>query len=1198
MRSLFYTVIILLFSAKINAQTLTITSVSPSVICGNGSTDTFTYKVSGSNIPANSNIVIYESTNPSFNPYLGQGDSIAGVKGDPTRQPNGCIKMLGLFIDACLDGGGDEGQNEYMTIASGEGIKVSNLAIDFGNSNNAQGATNADINFGAAPCTFKSTPQAALITNLRANAPCSNANIIPVGPSDSIPPNSIILLFTSDDVRSTYNMSGLCSKGFPIYVLQNDCRRTIGAFSNVSSSSQNCNTDSNRYRHYVVRNLATKCYDSLVYDRCHSQTGFADGTYVVNIPGKDTLNVANGGIKNNAGNSCAGIDFTSDGLDYTQILKSSDTTFKFSVPPSFCNDGFHTIKAILNPPNATQTVSNAITFKLVCLNEQLSLPSNTVCSGDTAIFFFTRNDPNLVVQNGIQGQFGDIIISSPIISYTTNTIKVKVENLGNSLDSIPYGVFFNDTICTQTGVQTLYIKPKPLKPNLGNDTAICGAVSKSLTTGNSTTNWTLNNNPLLNNVASITATQAGTYIATITSACGNVADTIVISQSNTQPKPNLGKDTSFCGTVSKFLSTGITNTIWLKDNVQVATNTATFTATQTGTYIANVTGSCGNASDTIVISQSPNINFDFGTNTTTVCAGGSISLDASSAYDQYLWNTGAVVNEIIITTPGKYWVDVFKNGCKGTDTITVTQINKPIKPNLGNDTAVCGSFTKALTSGNNATVWLKDNVQFATNIATVNVNQTGIYIAKITNSCGTVADPINITQLSNVSKPSLGNDTTFCGVVSKLLSTGNATTTWFRDNVQIASNTASITAAQVGSYVAVINGNCTSVSDTIVISQNSGLVKPFIGNDTSYCGNFSRVLSTGIAQTIWKRNNTVVSTSTDIAITQSGTYIATISNICGTVADTIIINNTNALSVSLGRDTSLCAGQTLTLNATVSGSGITYTWNTGDVSPTITVSALFKKYDVVVSNGVCSATDTILIDSINVPNKPTLGDDTIFCGDFSLLLFTGNNTIWSTGVVGTQIIVTAPGTYIAENKNQCGSAKDTINVTKFSLPNVNIGRDTSICDSIELSVGNGIFNSIFWSTNDTTKSIVVSESGIYTVKVTNTNCSKIDSITIVRDCDFDVYLPTAFSPNNDNVNDVLVPLSYEKGIVVLDFIIYDRWSEKIFEAKNFAPNDKNAGWKGLYKGEFAAVDNYAFYYLVKLPDGKIKSYKGTVALIR
>ena len=86
--------------------------------------------------------------------------------------------MLGLFMDACLDGGGDEGQNEYMTIASGEGIKVSNLAIDFGNSNNAQSALNADINFGTSPCPFR-IPQAALITNLRANAPCSSANIIP-----------------------------------------------------------------------------------------------------------------------------------------------------------------------------------------------------------------------------------------------------------------------------------------------------------------------------------------------------------------------------------------------------------------------------------------------------------------------------------------------------------------------------------------------------------------------------------------------------------------------------------------------------------------------------------------------------------------------------------------------------------------------------------------------------------------------------------------------------------------------------------------------------------------------------------------------------------------------------------------------------------------------------------------------------------
>ncbi|MBK6275014.1 MAG: hypothetical protein IPF58_10065 [Saprospirales bacterium] len=101
-------IILIVFSFLIacvsNAQTLTITSASPNVICGNGSTDTFSYKVTGNNIPANANIVIYESTNQSFNPYIaGQGDSISGVKGDSLKQPNGCVQMLGLFMDACLE---------------------------------------------------------------------------------------------------------------------------------------------------------------------------------------------------------------------------------------------------------------------------------------------------------------------------------------------------------------------------------------------------------------------------------------------------------------------------------------------------------------------------------------------------------------------------------------------------------------------------------------------------------------------------------------------------------------------------------------------------------------------------------------------------------------------------------------------------------------------------------------------------------------------------------------------------------------------------------------------------------------------------------------------------------------------------------------------------------------------------------------
>ena len=95
-----------------------------------------------------------------------------------------------------------------------------------------------------------------------------------------------------------------------------------------------------------------------------------------------------------------------------------------------------------------------------------------------------------------------------------------------------------------------------------------------------------------------------------------------------------------------------------------------------------------------------------------------------------------------------------------------------------------------------------------------------------------------------------------------------------------------------------------------------------------------------------------------------------------------------------------------------------------------------------------------------------------------------------------------------------------------------------------------------------------------------------------------MYIPTAFSPNSDGHNDIFVPLSNIKGMQILDLLIYNRWGEKVFEAQNFAPNDSSKGWNGYFKGEPAQVDNYVYYITVKMPDDKIKVYKGTFALLR
>jgi gliding motility-associated-like protein len=760
---------------------------------------------------------------------------------------------------------------------------------------------------------------------------------------------------------------------------------------------------------------------------------------------------------------------------------------------------------------------------------------------------------------------------------------------------------------------------------------------------------------------------------------GTILGTAQINKTNPQcvlsplnaPTINLGIDTSYCGTFTRTLSTGNAATVWT-NNVGIPSVTASqITVTQPGTYKATINSSCGNVSDFITISASPGITFDFGANTTSVCVGGSISLGAGNTFDNYTWSTGASTNSITVTQPGIYWVDVFKNGCKGSDTINVIQIDKEPKPNLGVDLALCLPISNQFSTGKANTTWFLNGAQVGTG-ATFTATQTGTYVARLTNSCGDVSDTVIITQ-SNTQQPiNLGNDTSFCGSFSKVLSTGNAATVW-----STGVTASSITVTQPGTYTATINTGCGVATDSIKITQSGGVIfdfganttsvcvggsislgagntfdnyiwstgastnsinitqpgkywvdvfkngckgsdtitviqidkepKPNLGKDTSFCGNFSKTLSTGNTQTEWFRNGTAVTTAASLVINQSGTYVARIANSCGIVSDTIIISAANALSLNLGNDTTLCTGNALVLNATVSGSNITYLWNTGEQTPRITVTQ-FSRYDVEVSNGSCTVADTILVDFTDPPVITSLGADTSICGAISFPLFTGDaGTIWSTGVTGPTITVTQPGRYIAENKNLCGSAKDTIVIGQFALPTVNIGRDSTICDSVTLSVGNGNYTSILWNTNDTTPSIVVSTSGVFTVRVANANCTNTDSVRIKKDCFYDVYIPTAFSPNGDGVNDVYVPLSNIKGMVVIDFVIFNRWGEKVFESKDFAPTyivatnaptDITKGWNGLFKGELAQQDDYVYFFTAKMPDDEVKIYKGTFALLR
>lgn len=152
--------------------------------------------------------------------------------------------------------------------------------------------------------------------------------------------------------------------------------------------------------------------------------------------------------------------------------------------------------------------------------------------------------------------------------------------------------------------------------------------------------------------------------------------------------------------------------------------------------------------------------------------------------------------------------------------------------------------------------------------------------------------------------------------------------------------------------------------------------------------------------------------------------------------------------------------------------------------------------------------DTTL--NIIVVDKPVvnLGNDTSLCDGTILTLDAGNPNadayLWSTGATSQQIQVNTTGTYIAEVTNTDGGAlqckdSDTIIVTFFPVPVVNLGSDTCIETGIVLDAGfvpNYIYN---WSTGATTPTINVSSTGIYFVEVqsgTGSPCFDKDTINI------------------------------------------------------------------------------------------------------
>jgi len=183
-------------------------------------------------------------------------------------------------------------------------------------------------------------------------------------------------------------------------------------------------------------------------------------------------------------------------------------------------------------------------------------------------------------------------------------------------------------------------------------------------------------------------------------------------------------------------------------------------------------------------------------------------------------------------------------------------------------------------------------------------------------------------------------------------------------------------------------------------------------------------------------------TSNNIYVTTTGMYSLTVTNSCDTWSDSIeIITIFPAPELNLGNDTSICNGDSITLDA--GNNHVLCVWNTGDSADIITVDSAAHYWAKVTNEYGCVTTDFMDL-FIDHPPEIKLGNDTLLCSGTELVLDVSNilgSVFWNDGTADPVFWVKETGDYWVLASNKCGEDADSIHVeivpchTKIYAPN-------------------------------------------------------------------------------------------------------------------------------------------------------------------
>jgi gliding motility-associated-like protein len=393
-----------------------------------------------------------------------------------------------------------------------------------------------------------------------------------------------------------------------------------------------------------------------------------------------------------------------------------------------------------------------------------------------------------------------------------------------------------------------------------------------------------------------------------------------------------------------------------------------------------------------------------------------------------------------------------------------------------------------------------------------------------------------------------------------------------------------------------------------------------VSNDTLMCNiDTLQLTAVGKGSVSWTPNyniNNQHSFTPLISPDVSTTYFATLIESRGCIAtDSVLVNVVSSVSLNLS-DTAICRTDTATLN--INSNGLHYVWTPSNsiIDNTAKFPSVFPlqntDYHVVSSIGKCSTEGNIKVNVVPYPEAKA-GNDTIVCFPTSYQLNASGGSIysWSPAIFLNDSQIPNPVTspqesvrYVVEVKDVLGCPKPTYDSVVIMVEKLvaDAGpRDTSIVTNQPLQLNGTGAEFYLWSPptglnnpNISNPVAILANGQRYILQVTSTaGCTAIDTIDVnVYKVKPDFYVPDAFTPNGDGLNDVFKPILI--GMKSLKFFkVYNRLGQVVFST-----NVQRKGWDGTINGN--PQDAGVFVWMAEGEDylGKIIFKKGTVTLIR